>query len=124
MCSASASSLITETLPLHVPLVLRLAAVFADYPGYCPAVPVHGPSTQPEVCNQLLYDGDFCSTSQPEWSAFREPSFGHSVLDILNDTHAHFAWYRNQDADTCELTWVGVRWGAVVERWATPGLDG
>ncbi|KFM27138.1 Purple acid phosphatase 15 [Auxenochlorella protothecoides] len=91
--------------PVHLTLgdggnIEKLAAVFADYPGYCPAVPVHGPSYQPEVCNQLLYDGEFCSTSQPEWSAFREPSFGHSVLDILNDTHAHFAWYRNQDADT------------------------
>lgn len=35
---------------------------------------------------------------RPEWSAFREPSFGHGVLDLQNATFATFSWYRNQDA--------------------------
>ncbi|CAI0377614.1 unnamed protein product [Linum tenue] len=34
---------------------------------------------------------------QPEYSAFREASFGHAILDIKNRTHAHYSWHRNQD---------------------------
>ncbi|KAG9456806.1 hypothetical protein H6P81_001314 [Aristolochia fimbriata] len=34
---------------------------------------------------------------QPAYSAFREASFGHAVLDIKNRTHAYYAWHRNQD---------------------------
>ncbi|XP_073526426.1 uncharacterized protein [Phyllobates terribilis] len=33
----------------------------------------------------------------PEYSAVREASFGHGVLEIKNRTHAHYAWHRNQD---------------------------
>lgn len=28
---------------------------------------------------------------------YREPSFGHGVLDIMNLTHARWFWNRNQD---------------------------
>ena len=42
-----------------------------------------------------LQDGTFCPTSQPEWSAFREASFGFGVLEILNETHATWVWKRN-----------------------------
>ncbi|KAJ6708797.1 FE(3+)-ZN(2+) PURPLE ACID PHOSPHATASE 12 [Salix koriyanagi] len=34
---------------------------------------------------------------QPSYTAFREASFGHGILDIKNRTHASFSWYRNQD---------------------------
>ncbi|KAF2310035.1 hypothetical protein GH714_006258 [Hevea brasiliensis] len=34
---------------------------------------------------------------QPSYSAFREASFGHGLLDIKNRTHAYFSWHRNQD---------------------------
>ncbi|GAB2291778.1 Purple acid phosphatase 10, variant 2 [Dionaea muscipula] len=34
---------------------------------------------------------------QPDYSAFREASFGHAVFDIKNRTHAYYAWHRNQD---------------------------
>lgn len=34
---------------------------------------------------------------QPEYSAYREASFGHGLLDIMNRTHALFSWHRNQD---------------------------
>lgn len=27
----------------------------------------------------------------------REPTFGHAILDVLNDTHARFQWKRNMD---------------------------
>ncbi|CAN1125240.1 Purple acid phosphatase 2 [Linum perenne] len=39
---------------------------------------------------------------QPEYSAFRETSFGHAILDIKNRTHAHYTWHRNQDGFSAE----------------------
>lgn len=39
----------------------------------------------------------FCQSSQPLWSAHRDPSFGHGILDLLSDTTASFSWYRNID---------------------------
>ena len=35
----------------------------------------------------------------PAWSAFREASFGHGLLDIRNATSARWTWYRNDDGD-------------------------
>ena len=35
----------------------------------------------------------------PKWSAFREPSFGMGMLNVLNSTHAVWQWHRNQDGD-------------------------
>jgi len=40
---------------------------------------------------------DFDYYQRPEWSAYREPSYGHGVLDLLNATHARLAWHRNQE---------------------------
>jgi hypothetical protein len=37
------------------------------------------------------------SQPQPSYSAFREASFGHAILDIKNRTHAYYTWHRNQD---------------------------
>ncbi|KAG2682229.1 hypothetical protein I3760_11G182600 [Carya illinoinensis] len=34
---------------------------------------------------------------QPEWSVFREASFGHGELKIMNSTHAFWSWHRNDD---------------------------
>ncbi|VFQ67281.1 unnamed protein product [Cuscuta campestris] len=34
---------------------------------------------------------------QPEWSMFREASFGHGALTIVNSTHAYWSWHRNDD---------------------------
>ncbi|CAH9110656.1 unnamed protein product [Cuscuta epithymum] len=34
---------------------------------------------------------------QPEWSMFREASFGHGELVIVNATHAYWSWHRNDD---------------------------
>ncbi|KAL8189700.1 hypothetical protein R6Q57_008417 [Mikania cordata] len=33
----------------------------------------------------------------PEWSVFREASFGHGELKIVNLTHAFWSWHRNDD---------------------------
>ncbi|KAF4389283.1 hypothetical protein CsatB_026311 [Cannabis sativa] len=34
---------------------------------------------------------------QPEWSEFREASFGHGELKMVNSTHAFWSWHRNDD---------------------------
>ncbi|GAB4828232.1 Bifunctional purple acid phosphatase 26 [Ancistrocladus abbreviatus] len=34
---------------------------------------------------------------QPDYSAFREASYGHSTLEIMNRTHALYHWNRNDD---------------------------
>ncbi|KAJ6355135.1 hypothetical protein OIU77_005681 [Salix suchowensis] len=34
---------------------------------------------------------------QPDYSAFREASYGHSTLEIKNKTHALYHWNRNDD---------------------------
>ncbi|KAG5003160.1 hypothetical protein AAZX31_10G066600 [Glycine max] len=33
-------------------------------------------------------------------SLYREPSFGHGRLRIVNETHAYWSWHRNNDTDT------------------------
>lgn len=45
---------------------------------------------------------------QPNYSAFREASFGHGILEIKNRTHAHWNWYRNQDGYflSADSTWL------------------
>lgn len=35
---------------------------------------------------------------RPRWSAWREPSFGHGALDLVNATHARWSWHRNLDS--------------------------
>lgn len=49
---------------------------------------------------------------QPEYSAFREASFGHATFDIKNRTHAYYAWHRNQDgfAVTADTMWFNNRY--------------
>ncbi|KAK9830602.1 hypothetical protein WJX81_003718 [Elliptochloris bilobata] len=46
----------------------------------------------------LAFPCGYCWKSQPPWSAYRESSFGHGVLDVLNATTALWSWNRNQDA--------------------------
>ncbi|KAI3712195.1 hypothetical protein L1987_70745 [Smallanthus sonchifolius] len=34
---------------------------------------------------------------QPKYSAYREASFGHAILEIKNRTLAYYSWHRNAD---------------------------
>ncbi|KAJ8429443.1 hypothetical protein Cgig2_008774 [Carnegiea gigantea] len=48
---------------------------------------------------------------QPKISIFREASFGHGQLEVVNSTHAHWTWHRNEDnqsvaADSVWLTTI------------------
>ena len=52
---------------------------------------------------------------QPRYSAYREPSFGHGTLDLLDGTRA----------GGCGRVWMGVRDGSVwVGVWMAVGVDG
>lgn len=65
----------------------------ADDPGKCPS-----PSdNKPEfggVCHLNFSSGPakgkFCWDKQPEWSAYRESSFGHGILEVLSDLQLYF----------------------------------
>lgn len=74
----------------------RLAIPFVDGPGNCPDPDAQAPWDQPQKC-VTYQDGEYCPQSQPKWSAFREPSFGHGILTVHNATYMEWAWNRNQD---------------------------
>ena len=40
-----------------------------------------------------------CASSQPAWSAFREPTYGHGILTFMNSTSALWQWNRNLDSE-------------------------
>ncbi|ERN11937.1 purple acid phosphatase 15 isoform X1 [Amborella trichopoda] len=54
--------------------------------GFCAANFTAGPAA-----------GKFCWDRQPEFSAYRESSFGHGILEVKNETYALWTWHRNQD---------------------------
>ncbi|CAB4261461.1 unnamed protein product [Prunus armeniaca] len=79
----------------------KMAIAHADEPGNCPE-----PCTTPDkfmggFCAFNFTSGPaagkFCWDRQPEYSAYRESSFGHGILEVKNETHALWSWHRNQD---------------------------
>lgn len=72
----------------------------ADEPGNCPSAGDNIPEFG-GVCHINFSsgpaEGKFCWDKQPEWSAFRESSFGHGILEVVNSTYALWTWHRNQD---------------------------
>ncbi|KAL2249465.1 UNVERIFIED_CONTAM: Purple acid phosphatase 15 [Sesamum indicum] len=79
----------------------KMAITHTDDPGNCPE-----PSTTPDqfmggFCAYNFTSGSaagkFCWDRQPEYSAYRETSFGHGILEVKNETHALWTWHRNQD---------------------------
>lgn len=94
--------------PVHITIgdggnLEKMAITHADEPDNCPE-----PSSTPDP-----YMGGFCATNftsgpaagkfcwdrQPDYSAFRESSFGHGILEVKNETWALWTWHRNQDSD-------------------------
>ncbi|CAL5416705.1 unnamed protein product [Camellia sinensis] len=78
----------------------KMAIPHADEPGNCP-----DPSTTPDgyMGGFCAYNftsgpaaGKFCWDQQPDYSAYRETSFGHGILEVKNETHALWSWHRNQ----------------------------
>lgn len=81
----------------------KMAVQHADEPEKCPE-----PSTTPDkymggFCASNFTSGPaagkFCWDRQPDYSAFRESSFGHGIFEVKNETHALWTWYRNQDSE-------------------------
>ncbi|GMH25847.1 hypothetical protein Nepgr_027690 [Nepenthes gracilis] len=81
----------------------KMAIGHADEPGNCPE-----PATTPDkymggFCAANFTSGPaagkFCWDRQPDYSAFRESSFGHGILEVKNETWALWTWYRNQDSN-------------------------
>ncbi|XAR48824.1 Acid phosphatase [Bertholletia excelsa] len=79
----------------------KMAIPHADEPGNCPE-----PSTTPDefMGGFCAYNftsgpaaGKFCWDRQPDYSAYRETSFGHGILEVQNNSHALWTWHRNQD---------------------------
>ncbi|MED6167757.1 Purple acid phosphatase 15, variant 2 [Stylosanthes scabra] len=81
----------------------KMAITHADEPGNCPE-----PSSTPDTlisggkfCGFNFTsgpaEGKFCWDRQPDYSALRESSFGHGILEVKNETHALWSWHRNQD---------------------------
>ncbi|KAK4388037.1 Purple acid phosphatase 23 [Sesamum angolense] len=72
----------------------------ADEAGKCPSASDNTPEFG-GVCHMSFSfgpaKGKFCWDRQPEWSAYRESSFGHGILEVVNSTYALWTWHRNQD---------------------------
>ncbi|XP_077243591.1 purple acid phosphatase 18-like isoform X2 [Tasmannia lanceolata] len=45
---------------------------------------------------------------KPDWSVFREASFGHGELKIVNSTHAFWSWHRNDDDEPVQSDQVWI----------------
>ena len=74
------------------------------HPANCPVTsyqPASGTAGGPGVVTNPAIDPSqtqyFCQTSQPVWSAYRDPSFGFAGLTFTSDTTATYNWYRNVD---------------------------
>ena len=50
----------------------------------------------------------FCQSSQPTWSAYRDPSFGFAGMNFTSDTTATFSWFRNIDQNPSGSTLTSV----------------
>jgi len=37
--------------------------------------------------------------AKPDSCAYREASFGHGLLSVVNESHTHFTWHRDQDGE-------------------------
>ncbi|XP_010522401.1 PREDICTED: LOW QUALITY PROTEIN: purple acid phosphatase 13 [Tarenaya hassleriana] len=70
-----------------------------DGPGNC--------SVLCEICGERFCSSNFmpwpengasCPDRQPDYSAYRESSFGFGMLEVKNETHALWSWKRNQDS--------------------------
>uniref|UniRef100_A0A1J3IP00 Purple acid phosphatase n=1 Tax=Noccaea caerulescens TaxID=107243 RepID=A0A1J3IP00_NOCCA len=81
----------------------KMAIEHADETGKCPE-----PLTTPDpvmgggkfCASNFTASGEFCWDRQPDYSALRESSFGHGILEMKNDTWALWTWYRNQDSSS------------------------
>lgn len=64
----------------------KIAVTYADEPGHCPD-PLKTPDWTGYVCAFNFTTGPaagkFCWDRQPDYSAYRESSFGHGILEVV-----------------------------------------
>ncbi|VAI17406.1 unnamed protein product [Triticum turgidum subsp. durum] len=76
----------------------------ADDPGKCPSPGDNHPEFG-GVCHLNFTSGPakgkFCWERQPEWSAFRESSFGHGILEVIKSLHTLLPITINSSLDVC-----------------------
>ena len=63
-----------------------------------------------QACKHVFSNGNLCPSNQPEYSAYREPSFGSGDFEVVNKTHAKWSYYRNLDqqgsAEPADWAWI------------------
>ncbi|CAH8356356.1 unnamed protein product [Eruca vesicaria subsp. sativa] len=80
----------------------KMAIEHTDEPGKCPD-PLSTPDAAMggQFCpSNSTATGAFCWDQQPPYSALRESSFGHGILEMKNATWALWTWHRNQDTNS------------------------
>uniref|UniRef100_A0A0D3HIB6 Purple acid phosphatase n=1 Tax=Oryza barthii TaxID=65489 RepID=A0A0D3HIB6_9ORYZ len=87
----------------HVHAYERFARVYGGKEDPCGAVHV----TIGDGGNREGLAGSYVDP-QPAASAFREASFGHGRLEVVNATHALWTWHRNDDdeAVVADQAWI------------------
>ncbi|CAL5227608.1 g10610 [Coccomyxa viridis] len=61
-----------------------------NYTPLCATAEVYAPGQPPSYCPP--------KGTQPYYSAYREPSFGHGILKLLSPYEATWTWHRNQNS--------------------------
>ncbi|KAK3009598.1 hypothetical protein RJ639_013099 [Escallonia herrerae] len=81
----------------------KMAIKHADDPGNCPHPSTARDNYMGGLCAHNFTSGPaagkFCWDQQPEYSAYRETSLGHGILEVKSKTHALWTWYQNQEMD-------------------------
>ncbi|WCJ33191.1 purple acid phosphatase 15 [Euphorbia peplus] len=79
----------------------NMSIIHADDPGNCPEPYSTADEEIGGFCAFNFTSGPaagmFCWEKQPEYSAYRESSYGHGILEVKNETHALWSWHRNQE---------------------------
>ncbi|KAF5752492.1 purple acid phosphatase superfamily protein [Tripterygium wilfordii] len=74
-----------------------VAVEYADEPNNCPEPSTNFGGSCSFNFTSGPATGKFCWDRQPEYSAYRESSFGLGILEVKNSTHALWSWHRNKD---------------------------
>lgn len=87
----------------HIHAYERFSRVYMNTANACGAVHI----TIGDGGGTKSLDSDFLDP-QPQWSLFREASFGHGELTIYNATHAQWRWHRNDDnaSTIADESWI------------------
>ncbi|XP_021274973.1 purple acid phosphatase 15 isoform X2 [Herrania umbratica] len=95
----------------------KMAIEHADETGNCPEASSTYDVYMGGFCAKNFTSGPaagkFCWDWQPDYSAFRESSFGHGILEVKNETWALWTWYRNQESNSkcrSRYFWADRKW--------------